>query len=146
MSQEKLFTPERKITEDGAAWVARDCGKELSPLGRRVANMLEEVFSGIYHIDKAIQRTDWTDQWVITIRVSRDLSTFDSDYLTKLVLAAHDHAIRVEISACNMQCVKIQFHARTREGQIYQRHPAIEQVVEAYRARHPYSQQAKEAA
>mgnify|MGYP000609010778 CR=1 FL=1 len=40
------------------------------------------------------------------------LSTYDHDKLTRLVLAAHRHQVRVEIKPCNMQYVRVIFWPR----------------------------------
>jgi hypothetical protein len=58
------------------------------------------------------------------------LSTFDFDYLTRLVIMAHDRCIRAEILASGPGRIGIALHKRhTREGSISQRHPTIEQSI-----------------
>ena len=44
----------------GAAWIRSALGRELSPLGAAVADLLGDVFAGIYHLDNAdLRKVDW---------------------------------------------------------------------------------------
>lgn len=65
---------------------------------------------------------------------SGQLSTFDFDMLTRLVLHAHDRCIRAELIASGPGRVGIALHKRhTREGTMSTRHPTIEQAIETHR-------------
>lgn len=95
----------------------------------------------------------------VIIRLSHaSLATFDFDELTRLVLAAHKLAVRIEVSAETYRwvdtdsfvsvfdgrkwvetdehptgpgsCLRIAAHARQREGNGWQRHPTIGEVLE----------------
>lgn len=58
------------------------------------------------------------------------LSTFDFDYLTRLVVMAHDRCIRVEIVPSGPRLIGIELHKRhAREGEMHRRHPTIEQAI-----------------
>lgn len=58
------------------------------------------------------------------------LSTFDFDYLTRLVVFAHDRCIRAEIVQGGPGRVGVALHRRhTREGDISKRHPTIEEAI-----------------
>jgi hypothetical protein len=64
-----------------------------------------------------------------------DLSTYDYDSLTRLVIAAHDACIRVTVSSSGPNMVKITLWPRDgREGSISDRHATIEQAIETMRA------------
>ena len=66
------------------------------------------------------------------------LSTFDFDYLTRLVFLAHDRCVRAEIIASSPGRVGIVLHKRhTREGGIAGRHPTVEQALATHREKHP---------
>ena len=66
------------------------------------------------------------------------LSTFDFDYLTRLVFLAHDRCIRAEIIASSPGRVGIVLHKRhTRDGGIAARHPTAEQALAAHRIKNP---------
>ena len=69
-----------------------------------------------------------------------DLSTFDFDKLTRLVFLAHDRCIRVEVSNSGPRMVKISIWKRHgREGDMWYRHPTIEQALALWRRYHPLS-------
>jgi len=61
------------------------------------------------------------------------LATFDGDGLTRLVLLAHERCIRVQIEQGGPNRLRIAIHKREREGRMYERHPTIEQAIEAFR-------------
>ena len=59
-----------------------------------------------------------------------ELSTFDSNTLTKLVFLAHDMCIKLNISSARNPGVTIFLHKRKgRDGTIHNRHPSL---MEAY--------------
>lgn len=61
------------------------------------------------------------------------LSTFDGDDLTRLVFLAHDWCIRVEVSQGGPNRLRIAIWARQRSGDLYNRHPTIDQALENWR-------------
>jgi hypothetical protein len=63
------------------------------------------------------------------------LSTFDFDDLTRLVFLAHARCIRAEIGQGGPNRLRIAIWKREREGCIYERHPTIEQALEAFKNR-----------
>ena len=55
-----------------------------------------------------------------------DLSTFDFDRLTRLVITAHAYAVRIEIESSGPRLVKIVAHRRSHEAEgINERHPTL---------------------
>lgn len=136
----KPVSEEQRITNyAGATWVEQHMNKatSMSPFGRVVADIMGDLYYGIYHWD-GWKRTDWSKERYIRVIVSGDLSTFDFDGLTRLVLLAHALCVRVSVSPCNMQYLEIMFHPRTREGYAYQRHPTMEEAVNEFAARHTF--------
>lgn len=125
----ELAKPWAEVWNDyGPNWL-RQCKKELSPEGERVARLVDWVFDGIYHQQRAVLRADWTDTYV-RLTLACDLASFDASLLTRLVVGAHDHAIRVEISPCNFQYLEVMFHPRDREGPRYwDHHPTMEAAL-----------------
>lgn len=120
----------------GSEWIESILEKELPPFGKAVADLIGDWQLGIYHLaDTGIARKpEWDNPHYIEIRVSGTLCTYDNSLLTQLVILAHDRCIRVEISPCNMQLLKIAFTARDdREGPIHRRHPHIEKTIEVIR-------------
>lgn len=87
----------------GAEWIRKSLQvATLSPLGVAVADLLGDVFCGIYHLDNdTLSRVDWGDTYVIVVPLHCyvNLSTFDNELLTKLVVLSHDRYLRLDIRA-----------------------------------------------
>lgn len=67
-----------------------------------------------------------TAKGAISIVYRRDLATHDFDRLTRLVLAAHAHCVRVEIEPCSPQAVRIIFWPRDHDAkENMSRHPTL---------------------
>jgi len=113
----------------GARWL-RQCGKEVSEDGARVAELVDWAWEGIYHCDGA-KRAAWNgDRVAIVVRApnfASSLCTFDGSLLTKLVIGAHDHAIRIGISAVNPTHIKLDFWPRARNAHPFSSHPTMEE-------------------
>lgn len=117
----------------GAEWVAARIGAPLSPLGVKVADLLGYLFAGVYHIDRAVLRADWSNpSWIVVILRYETLSTFDNSLLTRLVFLAHHLALRVEVTAAAPNLLRLTFHQRRREGRIFERHPSLQEAVAAF--------------
>lgn len=94
----------------GSEWLIREKPNiQISPLGLKVADLLGQVFRGLYHIADAVRRTDWTQSGYIKLTIRRSLSTFDSSDLTELVVLAHDMNIRIEISGRSKGMLELSF-------------------------------------
>ncbi len=124
-----------KATYAGSGWLKENLkyvksAKPVGKLGERVADLLGELFYGIYHLDHQIlYRVDWSNERFIEINIDKSLSTYDFDELTRLVFLAHHLSIRVQISSCNFRFLKLLFHSRDREHDINTRHPYLDEAV-----------------
>lgn len=118
----------------GADWLKSAKKVEPSPLGERVADLLGQMFLGICHLERDLDDVDWTNPHYITIKLRfAHLATFDNDTLTRLVILCHDRALRCEIEGRGPQTLQLMFHQRQRDGQMYERHPTMEQAIAAHR-------------
>lgn len=126
------------MKHSGAGWMQRNISTNMSKLGMAVADLLGEVYLGIYHLNTtSLKKVNWDDEYYIEFNLDRDMATVDFDELTKLVVLAHDRMIRVSISGAAPGYLKLLFHQRkNRNGEISQRCPTIEthvnQIHEAY--------------
>ena len=122
----------------GADWINKSLlhGENviISDLGRDVADLLGEVFKGIYHLDfRALHRVNWADDYVICFVLSyTPLATYDFNLLTMLVFLCHHMAIRLEIYPVAPGRLEMQFHRRNRTGDQYHRHPRLQEAVDLF--------------
>ncbi|MGV3617979.1 MAG: hypothetical protein ACO1SV_21850 [Fimbriimonas sp.] len=141
---------------DAWRWLESN-GHQVSDLGRAVATILSRGYQcGIYNVPN-VRYTDWSRTDYIELIVFGELSTFDFQNLTRIVIACHDACIRFSVSACNVPSRKdgegydyaramrddeieegwptgaqlqLLFHARKgRDGSMSSRHPSIEEAI-----------------
>lgn len=94
---------------------------------RECFGLLCEVFHGEHH---APDRIYAFGRGIKCSAESHRLSTFDFDYLTRLVVLAHDRCVRVEIVSSAPGRVGLVLHKRAgRDGSSYERHPTIEEAI-----------------
>lgn len=107
---------------------------EMQSITKKSLILLSNLCGGLHHLgDNQVRRIlKENDSWCVKY-LAGHLATYDGWELTKLVLLAHDMAIRVEIQPCNFRYFTILFHERQREGEFSRRHPSIEQVLQAWR-------------
>lgn len=94
-----------KCNYRGADWLKMQLsykGRTPSSFGEQLADLLGNLFKGIYHIDEYVLRKSvkWEDDQFIQMPLGRELSTWDSSDLTELVLRCHAEGIRLEITTC----------------------------------------------
>ena len=119
----------------GSNWIETSLKCKCSPLGRNVADLLGDVFKGIYHLShKALQQVQWGDEYVVEFTYHGDLETVDFNLLTILVVLAHDMMIRVSIRGVGPGYMRMMFHQRTnRTGSMGERYPTIEDHIKQIR-------------
>lgn len=94
----------------------------------RCAWVLYRAYKGMHHVPRGVRAKD---RW-IQVMHHGDLATADGDLLTRLVVAAHDAAVRVEVSP-GMRYVRIMLHPRKRTDANATNHPCIDTAVERMR-------------
>lgn len=124
----------------GAGWLRSNLerqGRTLSEFGAKVAEILGDLYLGIYHESKAVthKRVNWSSEDYIDVVVSdNNFATFDGSYLTRLVVLCHDHCVRCEVQAATRGYLRLRFHPRHgRDGSMWERHPTMENAVEGCR-------------
>jgi hypothetical protein len=103
---------------------------DVSPLGLRVAGILDDIF-GLHNVRLAstLRTADWKSATMIRLGLSRGLATYDGDYLTQLVVRCHDACVRLEVLPLNSRQVRLIFSARDRVGHKHERHPTLEESI-----------------
>ena len=117
-------------------WVAGALGRELSEVERVLVEIVcDAARCGPYDLsgwDTRLRECGYGARFSIS---GRDLATFDSDGLTRLVFSAHDHCARVSIGSAGFGGIEIKVWLRTRRSgdRYYNRHPTLEGAVAAWR-------------
>jgi hypothetical protein len=131
----------RAGTYAGAEWVEENIRAKgepvvMSSIGRKAADLLGELFEGIYHLNhKMLMKTDWSNNLWIKVSISyTTLSTVDFNKLTMLVFLAHHLALRVTVEAGARKHLWITFHERKRGGTFFENHPTLDQAVEHFKS------------
>lgn len=114
---------------DGAAHLRSVGVPQISPLGERAARLLAIWLYGLHHLPR-LDEIDWADPHCIELRWSCELSTYDNNMLTHLVVLAHQHALRLEISPRSREYLTLRFHGRAHDAAaMHKRHPTIQQAL-----------------
>lgn len=95
----------------------------------RCIDVIARAFGGRHHINepKPYGRG-------VSVIMYDGFATYDSDALTRLVVLAHDHRVRIEIMQGGPRRLKVVAHARQTDGSFWQRHPTMEQAIECVRS------------
>lgn len=101
---------------------------------QKARDVLHVVYKGFYNCPGTLKIDKRSKCW--SVCVYDGLSTFDNDTLTRLVLAAHHHCVRVELANGGPGRIKIRFSQRKRhseENPFCETHPTIETAIETIR-------------
>ncbi len=95
-------------------------------LAEKVDLFIDFVFGGRHHTKKIIEHSNCFE-----IRFWQDVSTWDSNIMTKMVVASHDLGLRTSLEANGLRGLKVLLHNKgSREGMLHKRHPTLEQHLE----------------
>lgn len=104
---------------------------EMTEAQRECFELLCAVFHGEHHVPERIYAFG---RGIKCNAESHRLSTFDFDYLTRLVVLAHDACVRVEVVSSGPGRIGLVLHKRAgRTGSSYDRHPTMEEAIERVR-------------
>jgi hypothetical protein len=118
------------------SWVESNTDRKLTDFQALCCNILTRSFNtGVYNLKINWKKVNWN--YVrggvrFTIECY-DLATFDFDHLTYLVIAAHEHCVRISIMPATFRHLRITMSLREREGGMSARHPTIDQAIEDFR-------------
>lgn len=119
-------------------WLKRNIlrdGGDISELGCEVANLIGDVWMGIYHLENSLlKKANWGSNHHIRLSVHGHLATHDGNLLTRLVVLCHDRMIRLEIAGATHGYLSLVFHQRaSRTGSLWERMPTMEDHVDLIR-------------
>lgn len=121
----------------GSDWLRPQC-PQLSVFGALIADILGQVYAGLYHLDLTLtggRRIRWDAEDYILVEVYGELASFDASYLTALLVLCHDNAVRLAIQrGGRLGTLKLHFSKRQHNvPDFWARHPTLEQAVERIR-------------
>ena len=115
---------------------AADLPQKLSEFQARVVDIMGIVGRGIYNAP--VTSWDWNYGWgAVSVLWKRELSTFDFDSLTTLVLLCHEARMRLCVESAGPRMMRLTFWQREATGSWAKRHPNIDEAVAAFRKRMP---------
>jgi hypothetical protein len=104
----------------------------LSPLGVKVADLLGDLYYGLYHLDNGVyEKVDWSNNHHIEIILpDSNWSTFDFTQLTRFVFLCHEYGVRGQLQVANFGRLRFLFHdPAVSSGSP---HPTIAEAVERF--------------
>jgi hypothetical protein len=100
------------------------------------AEMLADLFFGWHHIVGEIKPSGSGVK--LNTSATNWAATYDYDGLTRAVVMGHDRMIRFEFQPSGPRMMQLVLHKRhCRDGQMYERHPTIEEAIITARKAHP---------
>lgn len=126
----------------GSVWIMAAIKPEkMSDLGTAVADLLGNLFLGIYHLDlNKLHDVDWGNERHIEFALGwKSMSTFDNSLLTHLVLLAHRSVIRVEITPRANNYLTLSFQKREHGIHVpwHKRHPTMQESLNSFNLAFP---------
>lgn len=100
---------------------------EAGTHGRCMAVMTQASYNGaIYNVNTTANGFHVGAKSVVA-SIRNTLATYDTNALTRMVIAAHVHCCRLEVAPRSMSSIEITIHARSATGdRLFERHPGIE--------------------
>lgn len=100
----------------------------------RIAWVTDVVFDGNHHIPSP-RYLRLVDRPAASFLIHpRTIASFDFSEMTRLVVAAHEAAVRVEIGVGGFRELELFLYARQRQGGMSERHPDLDTAVGQIRA------------
>lgn len=117
--------------DDSYQWMESRTGQKCSLLARNVCHVLGRAGRGIYNAPISYRKTDWTDEYRVSVLWGRELCNWDSDSLTQLWAWCSELMLRVEIEPCNFNYLNLIFYQRhARDGGMGERLPNPSKMLE----------------
>jgi hypothetical protein len=108
--------------------------EQLTEFQAKVMDIAGMVFGGINNAPITWETVDWDwGKGVSFIAEGYHLATFDTHVLTRFVFLCHTARIRGSIEPCGPRRVRMSFYQRSAAGQLHERHPSVDEAVEAFR-------------
>ena len=107
--------------------------KKCTPFMKKTLTLFSILYRGLHHMPyDSLRRMDLTAKQFIEYDFKGVLATTDFNTLTRLVFAAHDLALRVELGSTTKHCIQMYIHSRTHKKKNIDNvmhHPTLKQAV-----------------
>lgn len=120
-------------------WIEAQIGRELSGFQITAADILCRALGSPWNSPWDWRKVNWACGPGVSVNMNargRGLATWDSDGLTRLVIAAHDACARACIAPASPTYLRIMLHPRARNGSFMEGHPTMEDAIARFRAIH----------
>lgn len=122
------------LNQRGLEWLLANHKGPVSAFGGKVACILDQALGGIHNLNRGrLERVLWDSKDLIIFRYSAGFASFDNDWLTRLLVLCHDESVRLEIQPGGNINIILLFSPRELEGDLYHRHPTLEESVKKIR-------------
>ena len=128
-------------TKKEIEWIEKKYNLTVSKFMREVLDILDCVYSGLHHTNyyEQFKKSKYCETlFAEYVDRANELSTYDFNRLTKLVVLAHDKGIRVSVSSDRKKGLVICFHNRMgkrhNDHPMNQRHPTLSKAVKQVRS------------
>lgn len=95
----------------------------------RIAWVTSVVFGGNHHVDTPTRMFGGPGRAFAAFRLHGTIASWDFNEMTRLTIAAHEAAVRVEVAVGGFRQLEIILHARERQGGMASRHPTMEEAI-----------------
>jgi hypothetical protein len=95
------------------------------PFEEKIELFIDYVFGGRHHTRSVVSA-----DVCYFIKFYQDLSTWDGNILTKIVVAAHDLGLRVDAEPNGMRGMRVMVHNRKQRDGMSKGHPTLEQHLQ----------------
>lgn len=110
--QHDLAQAGTRYTTHAGLWVESARSEVMPAFAHAAAYVLAIVYRGVHNVPTNWDRIEHCEH-SFAVRVHGHLASWDANPLTRLVVAAHDHMMRVQISARAPRLLEIVLSART---------------------------------
>ncbi|MEO1209894.1 MAG: hypothetical protein AAFX78_10160 [Cyanobacteria bacterium J06638_20] len=115
----KLFndarpSPTTQTKYIGSEWLTEQ-GRQLSDLGREVADVLGQAWQGIHHIGDQVlhKRCEWDNEEQIQVIIPGELTGEGSERLTLLLMLCHAKKLRLDVDGACSKHLRLTFSRQT---------------------------------
>ena len=95
----------------------------------RIAWVTDAVFDGNHHVPPPRELFLGQGPYAVFLLHGRTIASFDFAEMTRLVVAAHEAAVRVQIGVGGLRGLVLSLYARQRHGGVSERHPDLDTAV-----------------